>query len=187
MSVVALPARVYLELPPQWRRIPREAGLMPEWLSEEAPAAGALRDDLARVADALFSAGRPLRTGFAYVSSATADGASAFLTVDVYATDDAGYATYLAAAAAPGPKAYARQTSERTLGGMPAIVVRDYLPQQPGELGTTPLQERYLAVLFPPAESVMLELQLTTPDLFLFPDLVAYGDEIADTLRVDPR
>ena len=45
------------------------------------------------------------------------------------------------------------------------------------------LQERYLAAIFPRALGVLIEIQLTSPDLALFGYIVDYGNGIGSSLN----
>ena len=49
------------------------------------------------------------------------------------------------------------------------------------------LQERYRAAIFPKALGILIEIQLTSPDLALFGYIVDYGNGIASSLTWKAR
>jgi len=49
------------------------------------------------------------------------------------------------------------------------------------------LQERYRAAIFPKALGILIEIQLTSPDLALFAYIVDYGNGIASSLTWKAR
>ena len=54
-------------------------------------------------------------------------------------------------------------------------------------LPTHHARPRYLAAIFPRALGVLIEIQLTSPDLALFGDIVDYGNVIASSLTWKAR
>lgn len=177
-------------VPEGWHEVPAAAEDHAPWAQSIAAAVAEacrpeLEADLVRLAARRATDPRGTRRHFAQVPDDIARRATAHLTVDAYAAADDGLEAYLSAVeeAQRGtePSPVVAQRVERVLvPAGPAAVVQDYLAQPDGSL-----QERYLAALFPPESGLLVELQLTTPDLARFPDIVDYGDRILATVEVE--
>ena len=70
---------------------------------------------------------------------------------------------------------------------MPAVVLSKRILVPLSTLPTHHARPRYLAAIFPRALGVLIEIQLTSPDLALFGDIVDYGNVIASSLTWKAR
>lgn len=190
--------RLRFELPGQWMRIPDRVVDDAHWAQVTAATAPevvrtAVISDLLRVAAASRDPRHPARTAFVRIDGPTGPGdrVTAYLTVDVLPVGDAAHERYLAAIRAahaePRPSAAVGQrVLDSTLAGHPAVIVHDHLAVPSAEGMAPALQERAVAAVFPADAGALVEFQITTPDLAMFPDIVDDVEQIAETLEWTP-
>ncbi len=190
------PVELKFVVPRGWHRVPRAGAEVTLWIeritSKSPPESRAmLSADLRRLSAISLGDPRACRTHLVYVRNAFSTTSEAHLTIDYYSAGPGAFEAYsgaaLDAADSPRPSAvYAQRCATGVLAGAPAVVTQDFLIEG-SDARRGDLQERYLAAIFPRALGVLIEIQLTSPDLALFGDIVDYGNGIVSSLTWEAR
>ncbi len=188
---------IRVTLPPGWYRMPR--GTKSSWIDEIVAAADradvpelALRRSLEAAAAAATAQARPHRIHLMYLGDPPAAAVLAWASVDVFARGGGDAAWYAAQVRAAEPEApddpvavWHREVEEREVGGAPAVMVHDLLTD--AEPDGRVAHQRVLVALFPDTAGGagrIVQVQLSTPNLALFDDVVAAGVALAEGVDI---
>ncbi len=205
---MAEPVRFSLGLPAGWVELPMAAG-------DTAAAAGAagglaateVAEKLTRLAELARRQNRPGRRHYVYLGVGETPSVRAWAHLELVAREGATVETVLARAAEPaggpagagsvgagdGVRPWRREAAAGVIAERPAAVVDDLL-EVPSADGSR-LHRRILITLFPAddrsadalalGDELVVQLQLSTPDLTAFDDPRAVAIAMAETLRFE--
>lgn len=177
--------RLVLPAADPWIEVPPDAAgrqSMRAALAEQLapPQRAALAQELDRALIAIDADPRPSRQYAIWVTR-SGPAVIAVLTLDLYAAKPGDRQRYLDGIAErldSSPTRFTGRVLEAELAGAPAVVLHDFVTRAGAQLC-----ERYLATLFVDEFGLMVQLEITTPDLDLFADIVDAGNTLANRLR----
>lgn len=132
------------------------------------------------------SGGTPGRWSWALVGSPVSGQVDAVLTLDVY-DSRSGSDVYRAAAERSVPSGFdviTRTIDDVEVAGREAVVIHELIAPEPGEATADPASERASLALFSAETGTMLVLRVTTQDMMLFENIVAWLLDLGATVEL---
>jgi hypothetical protein len=177
-----------LHRPADWLAVTSDAAADVRGVDIPAPALERLEHDLERVRERAASEGMPARRRWAFVPDALTGVVLATMSTDVLRRGDASMqdlADSLSSAPPPvGTQIWHRDIALKRLPNGSAATGLELI-QVPSDDGEQHLVERYRGILATPMPGVVIRMSLSTYDLALFDDIVAYGDDVLGAISFD--
>lgn len=148
-----------------------------------------LEADLEKEASLARAQNLPLRRRWVFLPDGDAGAVFAVMNLDLIHGSGINQASLLegmrSAPAVEGASSWEDSYEAVELAGRPAVSGRQLLIVEAGD-GEQYVNEVYRAAIVTPAQGTVMRVVISTPDIALFDDIVAYGDELVNGISFTP-